>query len=369
MWTWRCTTFPSSAAPKTPTSTGPWPGPLPLARLVWTDATDPNGRAIRFEHDHYLKMWQLTQPRLPGNYLLLDEAQDTNPVLESVVQAQRGHAQLVLVGDSAQQIYAWRGARDIMAHSPGTQLRLTQSFRFGPALAEEANRWLEAADAPLRLTGHAGTDTRIGPLGHSEAVLCRTNAGALTDAMRHLAQAWLVAIAGGGAELRSLALAARDLTAGRGTAHHELFLFKTWEAPRDYAHEDPAGRDLQPWVRLVDDLGPDTVLALLARIGPEHPAGVTVSTAHRAKGREWSTVRIGDDFPQPDTEHDGRPVPPPPRGGTPRLRRRHPSPPPPRSRQPRVDPPAHMCRSSAARRSPTARWGRDRSRHDAARRA
>ncbi|MEV6212029.1 UvrD-helicase domain-containing protein [Kitasatospora sp. NPDC051914] len=113
---------------------------LPHAHQAWQDATDPDGRAIRFEHDHYLKMWQLSRPRLPGDYVLLDEAQDTNPVLESVIHAQRGHTQLVLVGDLAQQIYAWRGARDIMAHSPGTRLCLTQSFRFGPALAEEANR-------------------------------------------------------------------------------------------------------------------------------------------------------------------------------------------------------------------------------------
>ncbi|MEV6212030.1 3'-5' exonuclease [Kitasatospora sp. NPDC051914] len=168
---------------------------------------------------------------------------------------------------------------------------------------------LEAVDAPLRLTGHDGTDTRIGPLERSEAVLCRTNAGALTDAMHHLAKGRRVAIAGGGAELRSLALAARDLKAGRGTGHHELFLFKTWEDLRDYAHEDPAGRDLQPWVRLVDDLGPDTILTLLTSLGPEHAAAVTVSTAHRAKGREWSTVRVGDDFPQPETGADGQPAP------------------------------------------------------------
>jgi hypothetical protein len=42
---------------------------------------------------------------------------------------------------------------------------------------------------------------------------------------------------------------------------------------------------------------------------------VTVSTAHTAKGREWPTVQIADDFPPPkDTDqHDdqGRPIPEP----------------------------------------------------------
>ena len=42
---------------------------------------------------------------------------------------------------------------------------------------------------------------------------------------------------------------------------------------------------------------------------------MTVSTAHKAKGREWPTVQIANDFPPPkDTDqHDdqGRPIPEP----------------------------------------------------------
>ncbi|MFJ9523648.1 UvrD-helicase domain-containing protein [Kitasatospora sp. NPDC101801] len=198
---------------------------LPLARRAWQDISAPAGTQIRFEHDHYLKMWQLTNPRLPGDYLLLDEAQDTNPVLESVIAAQHGHTQLVLVGDSAQQIYAWRGARDIMNRAPGTQLTLSQSFRFGPALADEANLWLAATGSTLRLSGHAGADTVIGPLPGADAVLCRTNTATLTEAIHHLSHNRSVAITGGGTQLRALALAARDLRAGRGTHHPELSLF------------------------------------------------------------------------------------------------------------------------------------------------
>ena len=59
-------------------------------------------------------MWALTEPKIDADFLFLDEAQDTNPVLEEVFAAQRGHAQLVMVGDSAQAIYGWRGARDVM---------------------------------------------------------------------------------------------------------------------------------------------------------------------------------------------------------------------------------------------------------------
>ncbi|MGW0584280.1 UvrD-helicase domain-containing protein, partial [Streptomyces sp. NPDC002920] len=125
---------------------------VPFARKAWADLQHPDNGAVRFDHDHYQKIWALTQPRIDADFLLLDEAQDTNPVVEQIFLAQRDHAQLVMVGDSAQAIYHWRGAKDIMTGFDGTQLTLSQSFRFGPHLAAEANRWLHLADAPIRLT-------------------------------------------------------------------------------------------------------------------------------------------------------------------------------------------------------------------------
>jgi hypothetical protein len=38
---------------------------------------------VRFDHDHYLKIWALTGPKIDADLLLLlllDQAQDTNPV-------------------------------------------------------------------------------------------------------------------------------------------------------------------------------------------------------------------------------------------------------------------------------------------------
>ncbi|RZU36717.1 AAA domain-containing protein [Streptomyces sp. BK022] len=121
---------------------------LPFAEKAWADLHNPDQGIVRFEHDHYLKMWALSKPRLEADFLFLDEAQDTNPVLEEIFSAQRRHAQLVMVGDSAQAIYGWRGTRDVMTGFDATSLTLTRSFRFGPLIADEANRWLALADAP-----------------------------------------------------------------------------------------------------------------------------------------------------------------------------------------------------------------------------
>ena len=161
---------------------------LPYAQRAWDDLHDPAGGAVRFDHDHYLKLWALTRPRIDCDFLLLDEAQDTNPVVEQVFLDQRDHAQLVMVGDSAQAIYTWRGARDVMTGFDGTPLSLSRSFRFGPLLAHEANRWLSAAGAPIRLTGTDQVPTTLGPCQAPDAVLCRTNVGAMNEVM-HLLQA------------------------------------------------------------------------------------------------------------------------------------------------------------------------------------
>ncbi|MFC8920322.1 UvrD-helicase domain-containing protein [Streptomyces sp. NPDC057116] len=278
---------------------------LPYARRAWEDLQNPNTGVVKFEHDHYLKIWALKEPQIRADYLLLDEAQDTNPVLEKVFTAQRSHAQLVLVGDSAQAIYGWRGARDVMSTFDGRQLTLSQSFRFGPALATEANRWLSIVRSPLRLQGTPSIETTIGALPHPAAVLCRTNAGTVIEILKLLAENKRVALNGGGRTLDDLARAAADLKAGRRTTHPELVLFQSWGELQEYANDDPAGRDLLPLVEIVDEYGVEVILQAVRCLDREEVADVTVSTAHKAKGRQWSTVRIAQDFePSPPEESD-----------------------------------------------------------------
>ncbi|TDF44484.1 ATP-dependent helicase [Streptomyces sp. WAC05374] len=284
---------------------------LPYARRAWEDLQNPHTGVVKFEHDHYLKIWALKEPQIRADYVLLDEAQDTNPVLEKVFTAQRSHAQLVLVGDSAQAIYGWRGARDVMSTFDGRQLTLSQSFRFGPALATEANRWLSIVRSPLRLQGTPSIETTIGPLPHPAAVLCRTNAGTVIEILKLLAENKRVALNGGGRTLDELARAAADLKAGRRTTHPELVLFQSWGELQEYANDDPAGRDLLPLVEIVDEYGVEVILRAVRSLDREEVADVTVSTAHKAKGRQWPTVRIAKDFePSPAEESDtnGAPI-------------------------------------------------------------
>lgn len=273
---------------------------LPLAELMWRDLQNPEQGRIRFQHDHYVKLWALDEPRIYADYLMLDEAQDTNPVLEKVVNAQRRHSQLILVGDSAQAIYGWRGARDVMTGFEGTTLPLSRSFRFGDAIADEANRWLTLAGQDLRITGTPTIPSSLTTLEHLTAILCRTNGGAISEILSLLAAGRRVALNGRVDQLKQLTDAARALKESRRTDQVDLRLFTTWGEVQDYVEHDPDGRDLQPFVDVIDEFGVDTIEQALSQLTHESAAEIVVSTAHKSKGREWSSVRIADDFVEPE---------------------------------------------------------------------
>lgn len=238
---------------------------LPYAHRAWQDICSTAGK-LRFEHDHYMKLWAMTEPVLPADFVLLDEAQDTNPVLEEVFLAQE--AQRICVGDPAQQIYGWRSARDVMTGFPADHLHLTQSFRFGPAIATVANRWLKHAESEMQLTGHGPNTSRIDTLAHPDAVLCRGNADAMQEVFALLELGIPVALTGGGSALHRIATAAMELKAGKRTSHPELFLFSSWGEVQEYAEQDKAGQDLKAIVQLVDTYGPDQIIAAVDRLSP-----------------------------------------------------------------------------------------------------
>lgn len=280
---------------------------LPVALAAWADLTDDDG-VLKLSHDHYLKMWALDGPTLPTDVVLLDEAQDTNDVLSGVLLAQE-HAQRIAVGDSAQQIYAWRGANDALAKFTkvlqAPELTLSQSFRFGQPIADAANLWLRIIGAPLRLSGFERVESTVGPVDEPDAILCRTNAGAMGIVMEALDASRKVALVGGGSDVKRLAWAAKDLQDGKPTDHPELLAFPSWDAVREYAEEEDGS--LRVLVKLIDEHGTDAIQQATEALAPEDSADLVVSTAHRSKGREWPKVRIHADFrapkPDPKTGH------------------------------------------------------------------
>lgn len=81
----------------------------------------------------------------------------------------------------------------------------------------------------------------------------------------------------------------------------DLAGFRTWEQVMAWIEENPEqAPDIAQKVRLVDRHSAEKIQRLLKEIVPESSAEVTISTVHQAKGREWRSVKIANDFPHPD---------------------------------------------------------------------
>src|SRR5262249_50624342 len=158
------------------------------------------------------------------------------------------------VGDSQQEIYAWTGAVNALASIDADHSRtLTQSFRFGPAIAEAANGILDRLPTEIRVRGLESIDSTVAALREDEeadAVLCRTNATALGVVMTAQKQGRRPHLVGGGADLINFARAALALMAGQSTDHSELACFDSWSQVQAYVQQDEQGEDLALSVRL-----------------------------------------------------------------------------------------------------------------------
>lgn len=272
---------------------------LPLARRMWRDLASIDGQ-FRFLHNHYLKLWHLEGPVIAADYLLLDEAQDLNPLMMAIAEKQ--DLQRIYVGDSNQQIYSWNGAVNALELADVQErAQLTQSFRFGPEIAEQANILLRRLGQvpgvdPEMVLG-AGAPGRVGEIDAPDVLLGRSNAGVVTRALSEMARGRRVCVQGGTREVVWFAESAQKLQAGQRVNHPELACFPNWSSVQNYVEQDEQGGDLKLLVGLVDEFGVEAIVSNLSRAVPPHAADVTVSTAHKSKGAEWGQVKLLGDFP------------------------------------------------------------------------
>ena len=195
---------------------------------------------------------------------------------------------------------SWRGAINAMAAFPNApRLFLSQSFRFGEAIANLANKVLETLEepTPLRLKGLPSIPSKIVPIAKPKAILCRTNALAVASLLEAIAEGRKPFLVGGGSDVIAFVEAAKNLQQLQPTGHPELACFSSWGEVQEYVKTDEDGADLKLLVKLIDGFGADTILSALRAMPAEKDADLVISTAHRSKGREWDSVRLASDFP------------------------------------------------------------------------
>ena len=130
-------------------------------------------------------------------------------------------------------------------------------------------------------------------------MLCRSNAGAIDAVLRFQRAGRHPHLVGGGEEVVRFAKAVSELQETGSTRHPELACFTSWAEVLAYVEQDPQGDELALMVKLIEEYGLQIILDALDGMIAENAADVIVSTAHKAKGREWPRVRLAGDFAEP----------------------------------------------------------------------
>jgi superfamily I DNA/RNA helicase len=263
------------------------------ARRLWQMMINPQDRTP-LGHDGYLKLWALGRPKLQADFILLDEAQDSNPVMLDVLSRQG--AQVIYVGDRHQQIYQWRGAVNAMEQvRTSHETYLTQSFRFGAIIANLANHVLKRLGEETLLVGNPNVKSKIGN-ATANAIITRTNAMLVGMVVRELENEGRPYVEGGTQELLRLLEGVSALQRNHRCDQPEFFGFKNWREFQEFANSDE-GAEWRMLVGLVEEYTVDELIKTLSSVA-ENPRESTVilSTTHKAKGREWDHVELADDF-------------------------------------------------------------------------
>lgn len=284
------------------------------AKLLWHKMRDLND-PTPISHDVYLKLYQLSQPDLSKKYsiILIDEAQDITPVVNSILLNQ--NCNLIYVGDPHQQIYRWRGAENAMAYKEldnAHKLNLTHSFRFGPKIAMTANAILNLKGENLNIIGRAEKDMVYSSINEfvdldfdkQITILSRTVTGVILSAFSQSKKNKKIFWIG-------------------GINKYPLFLIEDiyWLSKEDYNKikdkqlvadypsfveykdfaEATANWEMIRNCKFVEDYG-EEIPTLLNNLRNNNSctidtADVIVSTVHRSKGLEFETVIMSEDFP------------------------------------------------------------------------
>jgi len=254
-------------------------------------------------HDVYLKIWALNKPKINMDYIFFDEYQDSNPVIAQVIKNQS--CQKIFVGDQFQQIYAWRGAVNALQEEKLTKLYITRSFRFGEGIASLANNIIESYYPTdfeyVPFHGNDAIQSQIfyNPLSNIDCIICRTNKGVIGETIKELEQNKTVHILGGTQPLTYLINSIFQLKIKNYTNHPDLFLFSSFADLKEYA-DSPMGGDLKAVLKLIETYGRERLLNILeSTTESAEDASVTITTAHKSKGLEWSVVKLANDFKLP----------------------------------------------------------------------
>jgi len=269
---------------------------LHYAKKLWELRTDMNSPVL-ITHDTYLKMYQLSNPRIEGySVIYADEHQDTSMTMNDVLKKQK--AQKIVVGDIFQKIYGFRGSVDGMSMSDGKLMTLSKSFRFGDEVAKVANSIIgEGRVRGCDVNSEVCTEHPESYKG--KTLLFRTNAALFSKLTVLLSEGYTVNAEADTTEFRRLLESCLYLKRGekRKVKHEDILPYEGWKELKLSIKNGIVDGNIAIVCTLIESGEYLAVLGAMDDITKSDNADVLLTTAHKAKGREWSEVVVENDFP------------------------------------------------------------------------
>lgn len=268
-----------------------------------------NKGEIEVTHDFYLKKFQLSEPKLPYDYILFDEGQDASPAMLDVFFKQEGTK--VVVGDTHQQIYSWRFAVNSLEKAGFKTFQLSTSFRFSQDIAN-------LAAEVLKFKKHINEHHLTAIIGKgnckeikTKAILARTNLGLLLRAIEIVTQ---------NKKLKHIYFEGNINSytyADEGTSLYDVL--NLYNGKRHLIRDNliKAMKDmdeLEDYIEKTEDLQLGMMVNIVCEYGNKIPgiinlikekhlgndekgkAEMIFSTVHRCKGMEYDEVQLVNDF-------------------------------------------------------------------------
>lgn len=265
------------------------------SKRLWNEISSEKS-SYPINHDCYLKIWQLSDPKINTPVIFIDESQDLDPVMLSVLLKQK--AQKIWVGDRYQQIYAWRGAINAMDKVCGChEYSLTETYRFSSEISSIANQILSKLGERMKITSHKSS-LRNEP--EQIAYIARYNSSLIDRALAlaelnktfSLQKFYPDKIE---THCRSII----DLYRGSKPFMDLYSVFSSideLEAFLEEEYNDEMNRALSFCKSSNFDLNKIRLKLNAIACYNKEDANIVLTTAHQSKGLEWDKVVIADDF-------------------------------------------------------------------------
>lgn len=261
-----------------------------IARLIWKERTNVYSTAMT-THDTYVKLWQLSQPRINYDTIFVDEAQDVNPCVLDVLQCQS--CRVVYVGDQHQSIYAFRGATNAMKTIEASTMSLSQSWRYGEVIANVAEAILIKHDVVIHGNPSINSEIAVIPSDSVHTEIFRTNSGLLMRAEELISEGISVSIEINVKDFIMQVKSIKDLMKGLKPFHDNIARFTSFTDLMECSKEDVEIKRMMHTAIRSDCL---EFLDKLENNKLDKNPTVILTTAHKSKGLEFDNVKIADDF-------------------------------------------------------------------------